>query len=218
MISKLIAAAVVALGMVSGAMAQTMMVPVETPMVSDWTGFYAGAWIGGRAGTIDNTACTGSCADDIPLNGLIGGLTAGYDRQLNSDIVVGGFVTVPLIRPTTSAVNQGITFDVAPQFALIAGGRVGLVRGNIMPYALAGLGIANVRVTPVGVLAASSATHVGFVVGVGAEYKLNDNWSIDGRYMLGYAGNGTYQFCAVGCTSSYSEVSHNFSVGINYRF
>jgi outer membrane immunogenic protein len=216
-------AALFALGVASGAAAQTMVVPVAAPVVSDWTGFYAGAWIGGRAGTINNTSCTGTCADDFPLNGFTGGLTAGYDYQLNSDVVIGGFVTLPLVRPTTTATIvafPGSTWTVEPQFALAAGGRVGLVRGNLMPYALLGLGLANVQVTPNGPgQNASTATHVGIVAGVGAEYRLNDNWSIDGRYMLGYAGNASYQFCPqAACISGYDEVSHNFSIGINYRF
>lgn len=225
MIHKLLLAATVVLGASGAAVAaDPVMIVTYDPeiMASDWTGFYAGAWLGGRISTIDNTACVGICADDFGLNGVTGGVTAGYDYQVNDTLVVGAFATLPLIRPTTTAeiVAFNATFDVVPQFALIAGGRVGLAQGNFMPYALAGFGIANVEVTPsFPGTSASSATHIGGVVGAGVEYKVNDSWSIDARYMFGALGEAEYDFCgSAGCRSSYTEVSHNFSIGLNYRF
>lgn len=136
-------------------------------------------------------------------------------------MVLGGFVTVPLVRPTTFATTPLFApfgWTVEPQFALVAGGRVGVVRGTILPYALAGFGLANVKVSPTAG-ASSTATHVGGVLGGGVEVKLTDNISVDSRYMLGILGSAQYDFCGLpGCQSSYSELSHNFSVGVNYRF
>lgn len=188
---------------------------------SGWEGFYIGAFAGGRAGNIANTACVGTCANNIALNGLYAGLTAGYDFQFDQNWVIGAFVTVPLFKPTGSATTGGITFTVSPNWAVAAGARVGYDMGAWLPYAIAGVGVANVTVTPVGALTPSSATHVGAVLGAGVEYKITDQISLDGRYMLGLLGSAQYDFCPAGpgnCKSSYNETSHNFSIGVNYRF
>jgi outer membrane immunogenic protein len=226
MFRKLILSAVLAVAATVGAVAADAPMNVTydpSLQPSDWTGFYAGVWAGGRVSNVNNTACIGVCADDFGINGFTGGVTAGYDHQVSDNIVLGGFVTIPVVRPTTVATIAafpGPTWTVEPQFALVAGARVGFVHGNMMPYALAGLGLASVTVTPsFPGTTASTATHVGGVFGGGAEFKLNDSWSIDTRYMLGVLGDATYSFCpAPGCSSSYNEVSHNFSVGVNYRF
>jgi outer membrane immunogenic protein len=197
---------------------------------SDWTGFYAGAWIGGRAGTVTATSCAGgpigvNCASNFGLNGLVGGLTAGYDYQLENDVVVGTFLTLPLVRPTANVTTPlfapfGMSWDVTPQFALVAGGRLGMAHDRFLPYVLGGLGLATVSVSsnpPPSTT--STATHIGVVLGGGLETKLTDNISVDARYMLGFLGSAQYAFCAFpGCESSYSEVSHNVTVGVNYRF
>ena len=197
---------------------------------SDWTGFYAGAWLGGRLSTITATACGGggvigvNCATGFGLNGVTGGFTAGYDYQLDTDVVLGGFVTIPVIRPTTTATTPmfaafGMEWAVEPQFALAAGGRIGLAQDRFMPYALAGLGMATVTVRPNFPVPASTATHFGAVLGGGVEAMVTDKISVDARYMLGLMGAAQYDFgCGVACQSSYTEVSHNFSIGLNYRF
>lgn len=226
---KKIAAVLGSLAMMAAAPVSAADLIIDAPAqmydpapASGWEGFYIGAFAGGRAGTIVNVpgACTGTCVTNIALNGLYAGLTAGYDFQFDQNWVIGTFVTVPLVRPTTTAapttgVLAGFTWQVSPNWAVAAGARVGYDMGNWMPYALAGIGAANVTVTP-SFGTASSATHVGAVLGGGVEYKITDNVSLDGRYMLGLLGSGTYNFG--GGASSYTETSHNLSIGVNYRF
>lgn len=186
-----------------------------------WSGFYAGVWGGYRLGTEHNTSCVGNCAQNVPLNGLTGGVDLGYDVKLDSDWVVGGLVVVPLIKPTYTATVPalpGATFTINPQWAVVSAVRAGRVMNNMMPYAFAGVGVANVTVED-DLGTKSNATHVGIVAGAGTEFKINDAWSLDARYMFGLAGEGQYNFCTgTPCPSKYTETSHNFSIGAHYRF
>lgn len=190
------------------------------PIATNWTGFYFGGWIGARSGNINNTECDGTCLDDIDLSGLTGGVTAGYDVQFDDNWVVGAFVTLPLLKPTATAEWAGgdPTWDIDPQWAIAAGVRAGYDMGAFLPYGLVGIAAASVEVTPSMIgFDPDTNTHVGVVLGGGVEYKLDDHLSIDARYMLGLLNSQEYNF-GPGSVSSYSEISHNLSIGLNYRF
>lgn len=184
---------------------------------TDWTGFYAGVWGGYHAGMIDNTSCGGTCDDNIPLNGGVVGINAGYDMMYDEDWLIGGFVTLPLTKPT--ATSSIFSAKVSPNWATAAGVRIGRPMDNFLPYALVGVAVANVTVS--GGATSSTATHFGGVLGAGLEFEIMDNLSLDTRYTLGLLAPATYNpFCSspAACYSDYNEISHNFSVGLNYKF
>ncbi len=203
---------------------------VSSPKTKSWTGFYAGAFVGGRASNVKSTACGGgpigqNCPTNFSLDGLIAGFTGGFDYQFSNNFVLGAFVSLPVARPTTTTTTPlfapfGLSWKVAPQHAVYAGARLGYAMGDFMPYVLAGASLARVKVTPLPQPAqTSTATHIGAFLGAGLEMRLTPNVSIDGRYVLGLLGDAQYEFCGLpGCRSSYDEVSHNFTLGLNYRF
>ena len=189
----------------------------DTAPAANWTGFYAGAFVGGHAGTVIEYQCAGICSGDFPLTGLIGGLEAGYDYQFDENWVIGGFVQLPLLKPTGSATIGGgvATFTVQPQWAINAGARVGYAVDAFLPYAFVGVAIVNNSVTS-SFGTTSTATHTGLSAGVGLEATVVDNVSIDGRYTYTTLGQQTYNWG--GGPSQYGENSHNFTVGVKYRF
>lgn len=183
--------------------------------VADWTGFYAGAFVGGHAGTVIEYVCSGLCSGDFALNGVIGGLDAGYDHQLDANWVVGAFVQLPLLKPSGSALVGGATFTVEPQFAFAGGVRVGYAVDAFLPYAFAGVAVVNSKVTS-SFGPAPTATHFGVSAGVGLEAMIADQWSIDGRYTYTGLGAATYDWG--GGPEEYGENSHNLTIGAHYRF
>lgn len=186
---------------------------------ANWTGFYAGAFIGGHAGTVIEYQCAGlACAGNFPLTGLIGGLEAGYDYQFDENWVIGGFVQLPLLKPTGSTTIGGgvATFTVQPQWAVNAGARVGYAVDAFLPYAFVGIAIVNNSVLNSFTGTTSTATHTGLNAGVGLEANLLDNVTIDGRYTYSTLAQQTYNW-GFGA-SQYGENSHNFTVGLKYRF
>lgn len=201
--------------------------PVATP---SWTGFYFGGFVGGRNGDIDATACGGgpigqNCPTNIALDGFIGGVTGGYDYEFSNGIVVGAFVSVPLIPPTATTTTPlfapgGSRWKVDPDYALYVGGRVGYAFGDVMPYVLAGASWTRVTVTPLPQpTQEAQATHTGSFIGGGMEYRVTEGLSIDGRYVFGMTNSAEYDLCgAAGCRSSYKEAAHNLTLGVNFRF
>lgn len=195
-----------------------------------WTGFYFGGFIGGRSANIDATACGGgpigqNCPTGIALDGLIGGVTGGYDYQFSNGIVVGAFASAPLIPPSATTTTPlfapfGQTWRIDPDYAVYVGGRVGFSFGDVMPYVLGGVSWARITVTPLPQpTQLAQATHTGSFFGGGAEYRLTENLSLDGRYVFGLMNAAEYDFCGTpGCRSSYKETSHNFTMGVNFRF
>jgi outer membrane immunogenic protein len=181
---------------------------------ANWTGFYAGAFIGAHAGTVVEYVCSGVCAGNFPLSGLIGGLEAGYDYQLDQNWVLGGFVQLPLLKPTGSA-TAGATFTVEPQWAFNTGARIGYAIDRFLPYAHVGLAIVNNRVTS-SFGAAPTATHTGLSLGMGVEAEVADNITVDGRYTFTTLGAATYDWG--GGAEKYGENSSNFTVSVKYRF
>ena len=191
---------------------KTVFTPV--PAVN-WTGFYAGVFVGAHLGTVQEYVCSGGCAGNFALNGVEGGVQAGYDYQFSRNWVVGGFVQLPLLKPTGSATIAGpTTFTVDPKFGIVGGVRVGYVMGKFLPYGLVGIAAENDTVSDPG--NAPNATHVGFVAGVGAEYRLAQHWSLDARYTYMSLGAATYDWG--GGPEKYGENSHNFTIAANYRF
>lgn len=195
-----------------------------------WTGFYFGAFIGGRSGDIDATACGGgpigqNCPTNIEMDGLIGGVTGGYDYEFSNGIVVGAFASIPLIPPSATTTTPlfapgGSSWKIDPDYAVYAGGRVGYSFGAVMPYVLAGASWTRISVTPLPQpTRLAQATHTGAFFGGGMEVRVTDGLSIDGRYVLGLTNAAEYDFCGTpGCRSSYEEAAHNFTLGVNFRF
>jgi outer membrane immunogenic protein len=102
-------------------------------------------------------------------------------------------------------------------FAGFVGVRAGLSAGAVLPYAFVGYErVSGTVVNDAAPIEENERTHDGIGVGVGAEYRLARNFSIDGRYMYSDLGNEDYDFG--GGPTSYGEQAHTFSLGVNFRF
>lgn len=207
--------------------------PFSGPAVPTWTGAYVGGWVGGRTSRVDVTDCTGgivgeNCPEGFGVDGLVAGLHAGFDYQLDNGIVLGAMLVLPLVRNETTVTTPlfepfGLAWRVTPEFAGAVAARVGYAFGDLMPYAVLGISHARVKSqtldfgAPLG--RPITVSHTGAVLGAGLEARLARNVSVDARYLLGLLGSAEYSFCtAPGCASSYKSTSHNFLVGMNYRF
>jgi outer membrane immunogenic protein len=183
-----------------------------------WTGGYIGAFAGYHDGNLTQSGCTGLCptSSDGPSGGLVG-VQAGYDYQLDNDIVLGGFIGVPLNHLHKTVQLGGFAnFDVKPKFALLAGVRVGYAIDRFLPYALIGLEYARVGTTSSVTPATPSNDHVGPAFGVGLEYAFSQHLSADFRYSYASLPKKEYDFG--GGSEKFGDSGNNFTVGINYRF
>ncbi|MBZ0218205.1 MAG: outer membrane beta-barrel protein [Fimbriimonadaceae bacterium] len=188
----------------------------QSSQPKNWSGFHLGASIGYHTGDITQSGCVGSCLVNPKLDGVIATIEGGYDHQFTNNVVLGFIAILPLARPKETLVTAPFpfSFSVKPQFALVTAARLGYALDNFMPYVLAGYQFARVDVTsgPTTV----SNNHHGAVFGVGLETALDENWSLDAKYVFVHSPKVTYNFG--GGPSSYGENAHNLLFGVNYRF
>ncbi len=182
--------------------------PPPVPVFS-WTGIYLGGQIGYAWG--DNTggiaAVTpgGLSGSGILLgdaHGVIGGAHIGYNMQINDWVLgVEGSVDgtnltkstlVGITDPTGATPGGSVAGNVKSDLQGSVRARVGFAWDRLLIYGTGGVAFANfssdlnISVTDAtGSYWADSnptTTHTGWTAGGGAEYSINDHWSVRGEY------------------------------------
>lgn len=169
--------------------------PAPAPFT--WTGFYLGANAGYGWGT------AGWSPD---IDGFIGGLQAGYNWQGASPFVIGVETDIQY-----SDVSSGVyTLDY---FGTLRA-RLGYAFDQILVYGTGGFAYGSGTYETWGL--SNSKNQTGWTIGGGAEYAINNNWSLKGEYLYVDLGDATYQTIdgprAVGVSTNVLRA------GVNYRF
>ena len=191
---------------------------------ASWTGFYLGGQAGygwgdnhgaynfsTPIGLISPIGVVGSGALTHDAQGVIFGAHAGYNRQFESDLVLGVEASVDgatlMRRENFGATN--VNADGAALVSMVQSdiqgsvrGRAGYAFGRLLPYVTGGLAIGHFGTQSDFAAAAAGtpgdydpatyigyATHglqwttrLGWTVGGGAEWAVSDHWSIRGEY------------------------------------
>jgi outer membrane immunogenic protein len=223
--------------------------PAMAPMVSTWTGCYVGGNIGAgwqRTTTTDvNPSNAGSFSDagTDTGSGIVGGGQVGCDYQFASNWVVGvqgmfdgadvkgsHFAPFAYAGDNTErfaartdwfgTLTARIGYAVTPQALLYLKGGVAWVHTNYSDADASG----TIFVPYTGVV---SSTRIGWTIGGGGEYRLNQNWSLFAEYDYIGLGSKTLGYtytCGAVCGFNdpyfYSEKQNlqTVLVGLNYRF
>jgi len=185
---------------------------LPTAYAANWTGFYLGGQAGYgwgdnhgayNFGTPDGVVASGALKRDA--QGVIFGAHAGYNQQLESDLVLGVEASLDgttLIKRESLAASDlsgnqaALTSMVQSDIQGSLRGRAGYAFGRLLPYVTGGLAIGHFG-TQSDFAAGSGpnfaydgyATHglqwttrLGWTVGGGAEWAVSDHWSIRGEY------------------------------------
>ena len=181
----------------------------------NWTGFYAGAHLG--VGWSDGDGSGNS-------SGFLGGGQVGFNYQINqwvlgveADIAgttikdsVNAAVVSPGLPTLTGSATASLDWvsTLAPRFGY-AFDRW-LVYGKFGGAWAHGSGTASVAINGVPVNSISvDQTVSGWVLGVGTEYALRDNWTAKIEYnMMDFGSDGPFA----------DSKFHVFKAGLNYRF
>lgn len=191
----------------------------------DWSGFYAGVHGGGGAGVVDFETANDEADHDAP-GGLLG-VQAGYNADIGNNLLLGveatlswsnmsGTALVDEAPPPYGDQYEGTDFHWLATFAP----RLGYASGNWFVYGKLGVALATFDAffdddTGTDSLGGS---RFGAVFGVGAEYAIDDNWSIRGEYDLVNLGNSPRRFAPYATAYDAEMAVHAFTVGVNYRF
>jgi opacity protein-like surface antigen len=193
--------ALILLGAPVAAMAGGPATPTIEPMIStpapvmqiaqsgDWTGLYSGVSLGyGRSETK-------GLGQDGKMH--IGGVNLGYRREMGT-VVVGGELSYDRDNINVGAADRTINHTTA--LKLVVGKDLGrtLVYGDV--------GVARANATLAGV----TATDTGYTVGIGADFALNQQWTVGGELSM----NRYNDFNNTGVTLKDTAVT----VKLGYRF
>lgn len=178
------------------------------PATYDWTGAYLGLNAGyafGGGNDVDLVASNGNVFDDLAnldLSGITGGLQAGYNWQSDSFVLgaeadlqiadIGDEEDFSVLAP--AALDGSASTDI--DFWGTARLRAGWAADRILIYATGGLAWANVdhdifAVDGVGNNVSSSSDNIelGWTVGGGAEFAINDSMTVRAEYLYIDLGN-----------------------------
>lgn len=191
----------------------SMAIAADSPPT--WTGFY----LGGHVGYLDGEGKSTTPGDPVVgIDGTTFGVAAGYDYQLSNKVVLGAFLSVPLVTPDT-------TYNPVPAIAISAelkrsyavGGRIGYAVDRWMPYAFAGWMRGRGELTSAQFPAVNQTrTHDGYTVGFGLDFAVTRNWIVGGRFAYTDFDEETYT--GFGTPRSIGFKANNYAVTVRYKF
>ena len=194
--NKLLLSAAAGALMLSSGAAYAADLIIEEPLpieasAYDWSGLYLGAHAGYLWGTVEVSEL-GVVEADGDLDGFIGGLYAGYNAQFDN-VVLGiegdlGFGSVSGSGAPAPAPADDYTYDLNWNGHLRA--RAGFAADQFLVYVAGGLAFANHTLSE-GAFS-DTQTHVGWTLGVGAEYAVTENIALRAEYLYDDYGSADY--------------------------
>lgn len=229
--------------------------PLKAPPVpyvaSSWTGFYAGGEFGGGWASGQTTIVTQSSAapafpvgtvlNPVDLSGVLGGVYAGYNYQINQFLVgIDGDYTWADLTGTGTDIspvpgNGDVTHHSdRMNWVSTLTGRVGYVSDHWLFFAKGGWAWANftgstVTTSPAGApvdASTASSTRNGWTVGAGLEWGFAAHWSAKLEYDYVDFNTATYAITEVNAATgavtfpvrSTTSYLNMVKAGVAYRF
>lgn len=229
-----------------GGTAQAADVVAVEPAAVDWSGFYTG--IHGGWGWADADAEYGNdyynehcgesehaklfiigtlgCAVGLKPEGGFVGAQAGFNFVFDNGLMLGleGDYSLASLNDDGEAGTGIFNTHVDLEIDQIASARarLGMAMGQWLPFVTAGWGWAQAdRSTFNSFIGTSSDSnwHDGWTVGLGAEYAIDDRWSVKAEYRYYDLGEETYGVNAIGGEGTDVDLElHTVLVGINIHW
>jgi outer membrane immunogenic protein len=206
--------------------------PVAAPVPFSWTGFYLGANVGGASArsTISDTSDFPWFGNPVDANktGVIGGLQAGINWQINSLVLgVEGDISFASVNRsvdfTTLFTTPGLYSSNLKNLGTVRG-RIGLAFDRLLVYGTGGAAFANIdnafRDLDADFGASPSSRVTGWVAGGGVEYAITDHWTARAEYLHADFGERTARVNTGGADYAFAfkNTIDIGRAGINYKF
>lgn len=191
--------------------------PYEQPIsVYNWTGFYAGANVGGEF--LRNTATNAGLSNKLNSASVFGGVQAGYNWQ-TGPWVLGAEADIGYGHPSKTKAFGINTLKTEEGVAGTVRARAGYAFDRFLVYGTGGLAWANfdTRANDGFTSEKKNDTRVGWTVGGGLEYAVTNNVSVKGEYLYEDFGHQNTTFTNVGPVRQ-GLTEHLVRVGVNYKF
>jgi outer membrane immunogenic protein len=190
---------------------------------NDWTGVYAGAQFGQGSSSFDYSY-HGAAAVSFDSDGLIGGLTVGYNWQKENFVlgVEGDY--------SLSEVGSSTLVTPAPCYIQGCNGRIkstasgrlriGYAVQSFLPFLTVGAAFADIKGSAD--LGACGSAYCGFsssrwgqTYGAGVEWRINQKWSAKAEYLYSHFDAPAFSSSNVTVSSINLNVAR---LGVNYHF
>ena len=226
-----------------------MKAPAPAPIpYASWQGFYIGGLVGAArlnasCTEVANGSAFGPCGSANPgpvsavnsATGLLAGVEVGYDWQQRYFVygVAADWTWTNLKHTTRGGTGSTITtFQSKVDWLASFRGRMGLAVDDTLVYVTGGLALGELKSSTTevdssgttGNYSSLSTVKVGWVAGVGAEHKFNQNWSVKGEFLYYDLGRtNTTSSGAPLCSSCTFSTDYNHEVlvgrlGVAYHF
>ena len=191
----------------------------------DWSGVYAGVYVGAGTGTVFTDIVPPLAPANINVTGLVGGVGIGFNWQ-DGNIVFGVEADASVTSIAGSLVAAVACGGACTERANVLGsirGRAGLALDKMLLFGTAGLAVLNETSgtvpPPLGTTGTFTGTYTGYVVGAGAEFAVSDQVSLKAEYNF----NAFNALVAPAGTLSAAPISvrpaiHTVKVGANWHF
>ncbi len=221
MLRKILMSTVIFFGAVGAAWAADLpnrkeapaYIPPPPPPVFTWTGLYVGGQVGYQWGR--STANNGLNYESISPSGVVGGAHVGYNYQV-AQFVFG------LEGDVNGSSYHGSTFDYSTREDINGSirGRVGVAWDRALIYGTGGVAFANFKnsYSMPGFVDTLNTGRVGWTVGGGIEYAIDNNWSIRAEYRYTDYGHFNQFSPVVAGNVSRHETDNRVQVGFSYKF
>src|SRR5471030_929415 len=192
--------------------------------------FYVGGNVGYGFGNATATLSDpgGTAGGTNQTGAMFGGLQAGYDHYLPSQLMLGveldvsftsymDFAQVMSYRATSAGgANEQL------EYLATARGRLGYGIGSWTPFLTGGLAWASTRYSRTDFTtgfedATAGRLRAGYVVGAGVDHALSESWSARFEYLYTNLGATSFPFNSGARYDSQYDL-HRFRIGLNYRF
>ena len=203
---------------------------IADPVAFDWTGPYAGVEAGYGWGDTKPTFNATSTAD-MNYQGYVAGIDGGYNWQsgnlvfgLEGDASLSG-IDGEEVGLNTPCIIVGIGCSADVDWLATGRLRMGFSIDRFMPFVTGGVAIGGVKGTfdSPGLACTCDVddTMVGWTVGGGAEWAIDDRWSAKVEYLYVNLGNPSIRGDNTLSTPGVGTADYDFSVarmGVNFRF
>lgn len=181
------------------------VVAAQPAVAPFWAGGYVGGQIGYSYGDFDIDL--GSRPGDFNNDSVIGGLTAGYLWEVADGWYLGPEFQYDFadISVTDKSSGDTASFDEIARLKLI----VGYELGNGLLYGSAGIAYASFDDAGT-VFDGFDGSDTSYVVGLGYDYRVAENWTVGGEYMY-------HSFSGIGSAGGDVDVN-TVHLKASYRF
>lgn len=209
--------------------------PMAAPAASDWTGVYGGLFGGYGAGTAAITPDAfltglGSYPATLDPRGGFAGLDLGYNYQTDGGFVIGGVADLAWADLTGKTCVDSHGCSGAPddsyahgtvQWLSTARLKAGAAATNaLFVYATGGVAFAGTHsfvnnVDPINGMTAD-ATHIGWTIGAGLDFKLTSSVFLEAEYLYADLGKQTYSYTIAPTSPLYGDdLAANVDLKVN---